>query len=471
MRSWRSSSAILLALISSGEMAAQANASGIKHYNVLFIASDDLNNDIHCFGDPQVKTPNLDRLAARGICFERAYNQFPLSGPSRASLLSGYRPDRTKVMDLKYSVRDRMPEVVTLPQLYRESGYFTFRTGKIFHYGVPNEIGTDGQDDTISWKQRVNPKGRDRIEQDRVTNLTPKRHLGTALAYWATDGPDAELTDAMIAEEAAKTIREHKNEPFFIAAGFFRPHTPYIAPQKYFDMYPPEELVLPEERVDDWENKPSVARFTDPLHWGLSEKERRIALQAYYASITFMDAQLGKLLDALDESGLSNNTIIVFWSDHGYNVGQHGQWMKQSLFEHAARTPLIISVPGMAQDKTCKRTVELLDIYPTLTEICGLQGPADLQGKSLLPLLKNPEAKWDRPAYTQVLRRVDKKEIFGRTVRTERFRYTEWDEGREGVEMYDYETDPNEFNNLAKNPAFASKMRELSGLLDAVDHF
>jgi iduronate 2-sulfatase len=461
---------VLLAFLFLFSFNYQASAQANKKYNVLFVASDDLNNDMQCYGFSFVKTPNLNRLVARGVRFDRAYNQFPLCNPSRASLLTGCRPDVTGVYDLQKKFRDTLPDAVTLPQLFMNNGYVSARVGKIFHYGVPNDIGTNGLDDSVSWNKRVNPKGRDRTEENRLTNLTPDIPLGIALAYWIADGSDDQQTDGMVANEAIRIMEESKDHPFFLAVGFFRPHCPFVAPKKYFDLYPLEKIPLPKENATDWNDKPEAAKWTNPLNWGLDESKRREAVRAYYASISFMDAQVGKLLEALDRLRLTNNTIIVFWSDHGYNVGQHGQWQKQSLFEHSARNPLIIAVPGMTSGKSSGRTVELLDIYPTLAELCGLKAPANLQGKSLVPLLKKPEATWNRPAFTQVRRLLNRqtpneKVIMGRSVRTERWRYTEWNDGKDGLELYDYKTDPDEFINLAKNPKFNSVIKELYSLL------
>ena len=266
-----------------------------KKYNVLFIVSDDLNNDMHCYGNPFVKTPNLDRLAAMAVRFDRAYNQYPLRGPSRASFLTGYRPDITRVSDLETFFRTNLPAAITLPQLFKNNGYYSARVGKIFHMGVPNDIGTNGQDDSVSWNERRNPRGRDKTDQPLVTNLTPKRPPGSALAYLIADGADEEQTDGMVATEAIDMMKKHRDSSFFIAVGFFRPHCPYIAPRKYFDMYPQNEVPLPEERENDWDHKPEAAKFTNPLNWGLDKDQRREALRAYYASITFMDAQVGRL--------------------------------------------------------------------------------------------------------------------------------------------------------------------------------
>lgn len=432
-----------------------------KKYNVLFIAVDDLNNDLGCYGNPVVKSPHIDRLARRGIQFNRAYTQFPLCSPSRSSLLTGYRPDQTRIYELQTHFRKNLPDVVTLPQLFKNNAYFSARIGKIFHYGVPGQIGTDGLDDPISWHQVINPKGRDKVEESKVKNLTPDRPLGSALAWYAADGTDDEQTDGLIANEAVRLLEEKKDEPFFLAVGFFRPHCPYVAPKKYYDLYPLDQIPLPKEKAGDLDDVPEAALFTKPAHWGLGEAERREAQRAYYASISFMDAQVGKLLDALDRLKLTDNTVVVLWSDHGYNVGQHGQWMKQSLFENSARVPLLISVPGGLRGKTSGRTVELVDLYPTLAELCGLPAPTDLAGKSLVPLLKNPNAGWTKPAYSQVRRNT----IFGRSVRTERWRYTEWDEGKAGAELYDHQVDPAEFTNLAQQADYKDRVKELAALL------
>lgn len=430
-------------------------------YNVLFIAVDDLNTDLGAYGNTFVKSPNIDRLAKRGVKFDRAYTQFPLCSPSRSSLLTGQRPDVTKIYELQTHFRKNLPDIVTLPQLFKNNDYYSARVGKIYHYGVPGQIGTDGLDDPQSWDHKVNPKGRDKTEESLVKNLTPDRGLGSALAWRASEGTDEEQTDGMVATEAIKIMTEKKNEPFFLAVGFFRPHSPYVAPKKYFDQYPLDKIPLPKEIANDLDDIPEAALFTKPPHWGLDEPKRREALRAYYATISFMDSQVGRLIDAVDKLKLTGNTIIVLWSDHGYNIGQHGQWMKQSLFENSARVPLIISVPGGTKGKASGRTVELLDIYPTLAELCGLDPKQNLQGKSLTPLLKNPNSIWGKPAYTQVRRG----EIFGRSVRTERFRYTEWDEGKAGVELYDHQKDPEEFTNLAKDNKFIITINEMAALL------
>ncbi|MEJ1238699.1 sulfatase [Chryseolinea sp. T2] len=428
--------------------------------NVLFIAVDDLNNDLGCYGSTVVKSPNIDRLATRGVRFDRAYTQFPLCSPSRSSLLTGRRPDVTGIYELQTHFRKNLPDVVTLPQLFKNNGYHSARVGKIYHYGVPGQIGTNGLDDSVSWSQRINPIGHDKVDEASITNVTPDRGLGSALSWRIENTPDEEQTDGKVATEAIKILEQRKDEPFFLAVGFYRPHTPYVAPSKYFDLYPAERIKLAEEKPNDLDDVPEAALFTKPPHWGVSESDRRNAQRAYYASISFMDAQVGRVLDALDRLKLTDKTIIVLWSDHGYNLGQHGQWMKQSLFENSARVPFIVVAPGYKTRASSARTVELLDIYPTLAELTQLKADG-LEGKSLVKLLEDPKSAWDKPAYTQVRRNT----LMGRSVRTERWRYTEWDEGKAGVELYDHESDPGEFNNLAKDPKYAERIKELSVLL------
>jgi iduronate 2-sulfatase len=438
---------------------------GKKNMNILFIVSDDLNNHLGTYGHPLVKTPNLDRLAKRGVRFDHAYNQYPLCSPSRVSVLTGLRPDTTGVYDLKTLFRDRIPTVTTLPEFFKQNGYFSARVGKIFHYGVPGQIGTDGQDDPRSWNMVVNPSGRDKKEEHLVSNYTPRRGLGSSLSWLEADGSDDEQTDGMVANETVRLIKENKDKPFFIAAGFYRPHCPYIAPKKYFNLYPLHKIKLPAEQADHIKSIPRQAFFTDPLYWGLNEQQRKEVIRAYYASVTFMDAQVGKLLDAVDESGLSQNTIIVFWSDHGYLLSEHGQWKKQSLFEEAARVPLLIAYPGAkGNGKVSERVVELIDLYPTLAKLCGMHPPQYLAGADLTPLLNDPKLKWERPAYTQVLRY--KENVMGRSVRTERWRYTEWGVGVHGAQLYDHKKDPFEYKNLADLPAYTKVREEMRRLLN-----
>jgi uncharacterized sulfatase len=433
--------------------------------NVLFIAVDDMNNDLGCYGHPLVKTPNIDRLAARGVRFDRAYCQFPLCSPSRVSLLTGLRPDTTKIFELRTDFRKQtLPDVVTLPQTFTRNGYYAARVGKIYHYGNPGQIGTDGLDDPASWQHRVNPRGRDKDEEQKITNHTPMRGLGSALAFMAADGTDEEQTDGKVAAETIRLLEQNKDRPFFIAAGFYRPHSPYVAPKRYFDLYPPEKITLPAFTPEQRAKVPPPALASTRPHpyFGATPEQAREAKRAYYATITFVDAQVGKLLDALDRLGLTGKTVVVFWSDHGYHQGEHGLWKKQSLFEESTRVPLIIAAPGQqAKGQASPRTVELVDLYPTLADLAGLEPPGNLHGASLRPLLDNPQAAWARPAYTQVWRGG----VPGHSVRTERWRYTEWGNGKQGAQLYDHGTDPRELTNLADNPKYAGVVEEMKTLV------
>ena len=477
-------STTVLASLTASTVTAQVQNDSYKHLNVLYIMADDLNSDMGSFDDPLVQTPNLDRLRANALRFTGAYCQFPLSGPSRASIMTGYYPEKTRVYDLQTDFRENIPAAVTLPELFKINGYYTARVGKIYHAGVPFDIGGPGLDDAQSWQTTYNPIGIDKTEEHKVHILTPdlvgpKRRIGGSLAYLVTDGPDDLHTDAIGANIAASLIRQHKDEPFFIATGFYRPHTPYVAPRKYFDLYPMEKIQLPYVPKNDWDDKPAAACNTKVRNYNLPSDSLRKAKQAYYAAISFMDAQIGKLLDVLEETGLADKTIIVFQSDHGYHMGDHNLWQKQTLFEHCANTPLIISVPGLTKGRqSTGEIVEFVDIYPTIAEVCQLENvPTNLSGRSFLPLLQNTASQSGKTAYT-MLKRLKYPEgwtlekrlapvsgITGRSIRTSRYRYTEWDEGKLGGELYDYQNDPNEFKNLYNNPVYKSLQDSLRSIL------
>ena len=445
--------------------------------NVLFISIDDLNLDLGCYGKSQMKTPNMDRLASRGVKFDLAYCQYPLCNPSRVSMLTGLRPDTAKVHTLETNFRSTVPDAVTLPQLFRQNGYFTARVGKIFHYGVPREIGTAGKDDPISWDLAINPIGRDKTEEDRLHVLTrgsARGTLGFAMAWLDMDGTDAEQTDGHGVTETIKLLEQAatNNKPFFIGMGFYRPHTPFVATKKWFDLYPKDEVKLPVGPEDDLKDIPDIALNIRPANYGLSESDLCDCVRGYWASVSCLDDQVGQLLKALERLKLSDNTIVVLLSDHGFLLGEHGQWQKQLLFDESARVPLMIYAPSARGNGTnCARPVELLDVYPTLKELCGLPNPPQkLEGRSLLPLLTNPRAASDAAAYCQVTRSRGKgQRLMGYSARTERWRYTEWGiAGKEGIELYDHYSDPREFHNLAGQPAHANTVAEMQKLLATV---
>jgi uncharacterized sulfatase len=445
---------------------ASLRAEDPPRYNVLFIAVDDLNTALGCYGHPLVKSPNIDRLAKQGTRFERAYCQFPLCSPSRTSLLFGLRPDSTGTQDNITVFRTKLPTAVSLPQHFRKHGYFAARVGKIFHYGVPGDIGTSGLDDPKAWEMIVNPSGRDKTDEAKVQNYTPMRNLGAALAFMQADGTDEEQTDARIASEAIRIMERKRDRPFFLAVGFFRPHVPCVAPKKYFEMYPTAKLGLPKDPDDDRKHHPQAAFTVTPPNYGLEEAKLKEFLQGYYAAVTFADAQVGKLLDAVDRLKLNDKTIIVLWGDHGWHLGEHGLWQKMSLFEESAHVPLIVCWPGAkTKGKSSGRVVELLDLYPTLADLCGVTVPKELHGKSLRPLLDDPTATFKEGAFTQVTRGGMNDRFLGRSVRTERWRYTEWDDGKKGVELYDHDSDPKEHKNLADDSKHADTVKKLKELL------
>lgn len=447
--------------------------------NVLFIVSDDLNADLSCYQHGLVHSPNIDRLADRGVRFEKAYCQYPVCNPSRSSFMTGLYPDQTGVLSNQGDFRERHPDLVTLPQMFARNGYFTARVGKIYHYGVPTQIGTPGEDDAASWQHTVNPKGIDKDVEDRIHSLVPGSFGGT-LSWLNVKSTDAQHTDGIGATEAIQLIEKNHpaktGKPFFLAMGFYRPHTPYVAPPHYFDLYPREKIKPVMEKPGDRDDIPLAALHDRRHQRELTVERRKEIIQAYYASVTLMDTQVGRLIDALDRLDLRDNTIIVFLSDHGYHLGAHGLWQKSDLFEGSARVPLIIVDPRrQTAGRSTEALAELVDLYPTLADLCGLQAPDHVQGVSLAPVLDNPAKSIRRHALTVTVSRgyqmhkelpsMKKKRIMGYTIRTPRHRYTEWNAGEYGAELYDYQTDPEEFNNLALSAEKEPLLKRLKAAL------
>lgn len=460
----------LFAVLVAFGVSASDSAEPPRKLNVLFIVADDLNCDLHCYGHKQVQSPNIDALARRGVRFDRAYCQFPLCSPSRSSFLTGRRPNVTQILTNTGGkagpdhphFRDYIPNTLALPQLFRQAGYFVARVGKLYHYGVPNQIGTDGLDDPPSWQQVFNPRGRDKAEEDKIFSLVPGEFGGT-LSWLAAEGTDDEQTDGIGAAQAIKLLEEHKEKPFFLGVGFYRPHTPYVSPKKYFDLYPLDSLELPDLSDDDRSRTPALAfRGFKPEQDTMSDHQRREAMQAYFASISFMDAQMGRVLAALDRLGLAGNTAVVFTSDHGYHTGQHGLWQKMSLFERVARVPLIIAAPGAGGNgRATASLAELVDLYPTLADLCGLKPPDYLDGQSQRPALDDPSRLVKEAAHTQIRYGPNAN---GYSVRTDRWRYTLWNNGRGGEQLYEMHDDSGETHNLAAEPTHAeivSKLKQL----------
>ena len=421
--------------------------------NVLFIAVDDLNNRLGCYGDPVVKSPNIDRLAARGVRFDRAYCQYPLCNPSRTSFLSGRYPEVTKIFGNGTPPRTHLGAIPFLPEHFHANGYFTAKAGKLPHGAF---------DDAVKWDETEAGKGKKRAKKGDDDD-GPAGAVPASVAWKALAVSDEATVDGQTGRTVVKFLEANAGKPFFIAAGFHKPHRPYEAPKKYFADYPADKAVLPQEPADIRKQAPAAAfNGSSAEDVRIPDPQKRDAIAAYHACITFMDAQVGLILDAVDRLKLWDNTVVVFASDHGYHLGEHGgMWRKMSLFEESARVPLVIAVPGK-KPGVCPRTVELLDLCPTLCQLCGLTPPAGQQGKSLVPLLDDPAAAWERPALTVVTHG----KVLGRSLRTERYRYTEWGpNGKDGVELYDHDADPKEYRNLAADPAKASTVADLKSRL------
>jgi arylsulfatase A-like enzyme len=451
--------------------------------NILFIISDDLDCRIGCYGDPVAKTPNIDRLAARGVRFERAYCQYPLCNPTRSSVLSGRYPTTTGVLDNDTWLLLQAGQQ-TLPDFFAAHGYTVEQFGKIHHHpnrGLkPGEPKPEpkGKGKKLAWftpEERARQQAEDPEYWDK--HHSPYRNLvcTNAVQYaWANEyGPlpaDDRGPDALFADKAIASMRKLAADakPFFLAIGFLKPHVPLKAPKEFFDLYDPAAMQLPPDFDTEPRVIPGVPRDEFRQNIDLytarpfSATEAREAMRAYYACTSYMDAQLGRLLDELEKLGLSRNTIIVLWGDHGWHLSEKGMWAKGTLFEVSARGPMIIADPRRkSAGRASPRTVQYLDMYPTLADLCGLPRPKQLEGASLRPLLDNPGAAWDRPAYTVQVRGW----FIGRSVRTERWRYTEWDEGRRGAALYDHAADPHEMRNLAADPAHKKTVVQLQTLL------
>jgi arylsulfatase A-like enzyme len=435
-------------------------AAGKPRPNVLFIAIDDLNNWVGCLGGhPDTRTPNIDRLAARGVLFTQAHCAAPLCNPSRASLLTGLRPSATGVYTNAQPFRSSTlgRDAVTLPQHMRESGYRVLGAGKIFHGGFP---------DPPSWDEyfpsRTTTQPPDPLPPGRPLNGIPN----TGHFDWGPlDVPDDAMGDYKVATWVGEQLHKKHDRPFFLGCGMFRPHLPWYVPRKYFDLFPADKVTLPNVKDDDLDDVPPIGRkFAKPdrdhkkvIQYG----QWRKAVQGYLASIHFMDTCLGRVIDALDDSPYAKDTAVVLWSDHGWHLGQKLHWRKFALWEEATHNVLAMIAPGITgPGARCSRTVSLLDVGPTIMDLCGVGRVPDQDGVSLRPLLRNPQARWDRPAVTTYLRG-------NHSVRDERWRYIHYSDGTE--ELYDHRQDPLEWNNLAIKPGHEEIKRRLSRWLPATN--
>jgi uncharacterized sulfatase len=437
-----------------------------QRLNVVLMVSDDLNTQLGCYGQKLAKTPNLDALAATGVRMDRAYCQFPHCNPSRASFLTSLRPRSTRVTNNEDNLYANLPDVVTLPRWFREHGYATARCGKIFHLGIPS--GLESMDDPRGWDFGTEFKSEQPYPKARPSSVKVPRGRKEGFDWKEIPVEDDELVDGDHTRTAIEWLgKRDKTKPFLLAVGFHRPHLPFVAPAKYFDLYPFDHITLPHEPSDDIADIPEPARNGAVPGYAVqaNPEQRRAAIRAYLATVSYMDAQVGRLMGALRESGELDKTIVIFISDHGWHLGEHQLWHKRSVFEEGARVPFIIQAPGMkANGQASGSLVELLDLFPTLCDLTGVEAPPKLEGKSLRPVLMDPAAVLHEGAVTEA-RRGKSAEFFGRSVRTTRWRYTEWNGGRDGAELYDHDSDPGEFTNLAAKPEHQATIQSLRAIL------
>lgn len=456
------------------ENKAQAAAIPQKRPNILFIAVDDLKPELGCYGASHIKSPNIDRIAKAGMVFHRAYCQQAVCGPSRASVMTGARPDTTKVWDLKTHFRKALPDVVTLGQHFKQHGYFVQGMGKIYHGSL---------DDAATWSVPWQSPDAPTYALSEANPKKGKTGLNSrGPAFEAADVPDETFADGKLADLAVSALRDlsEKEEPFFLAVGFVKPHLPFVAPKKYWDLYDPSEIKLATNKfrpVDapDYAVVPGaeLRNYRGIPQGAVPDELARQLKHGYYASISYSDAQIGKLLDELDRLGLAKDTAVILWGDHGFKLGEHAAWCKHTNTEDDARAPLLLSVPGMRNSGTrTDALVEFVDIYPTLSELAGLPLPAHLEGTSLLPLLDDPQRSWKSAAFSQYPRSSGGKNMMGYSMRTKDHRFTLWVDRKDhskvaAPELYDHRTDPQENQNLAAKPENAELVEELSAQLRA----
>jgi len=486
-----------MACVLSGENFAER---GAKKKNVLFIAVDDLRPELGCYGKRQIISPNIDKLAQEGMLFEYAYCQEAVCAPSRNSLLTGLRPDTIKCYDLVTHFREHKPNAVTLPEYFKNHGYHCESMGKIFH---PQFEAHAKLADRQSWsvpewygpiRYYYSPEGvkvaREIYQTSRGKKIDDSdewtHHFVQGLATEAPEIEDNIPHDGQVAEKAIRRLRELKNKPFFLGVGFIKPHLPFVAPKKYWDMYDESEIKLADNPVAPT-NVPPIAmhnseelrlQYVDiPKEGPIPDELARRLIHGYYACVSYVDAQIGRVIDELDRLGLRDDTIIVLWGDHGWHLGEQGLWCKHTNFENATRAPLIISAPTQkTKGQHCNKLVEFVDIYPTVCELAELAVPKELEGVSLKPLLENPEREWKSAVFSQyprpgLLCHDPEKMVMGYSMRTKRYRYTEWIQlksgRRVGGELYDHEKDPEENVNVIDKEEYAGVVKKLKKRMKA----
>jgi len=428
-----------------------------KKKNVLFIIVEDLKNIMGCYGNPLVKAPNIDRLSRRGLRFDRAYCQYPVCNPSRSSFMTGLRVGTVGVYENVTPWTKNIGHVMTMPRFFKDNGYHTIRMNKVFH-------GTGVHDDPGAWSEMYD------MGTSKLGHTGEKRNLTNGVVPWcswlAANGTDEDQQDGVITSKAIELLKQKRERSFFIAIGLAKPHDPFDAPKKYFDVYSLDELmppVLPENRYPEQE-------YTIQSGWKesfdkFSLRDEKEYLRAYYACTTFVDAQIGRIMDTLDKQDLWKDTVVLFIGDHGYNLGEHDWWNKNVLFEDSCRVPMIAVIEGETKPATsCGELIELVDLFQTLADLCGLRAPKNLEGLSFKPLLSNPCQRWKKAAFSQVRRRGG---LNGMSIRTKRWRYIEWQQKGKVMarELYDHASDPDEYRNLAELEEFTGICRELNKLL------
>jgi uncharacterized sulfatase len=440
-----------------------ATAAAAEKLNVLLIIADDLRDTVGCYGNTAVKTPNIDALAARGVRFDRAYAQYPICNPSRTSFLTGLRCEQTGVVGNAVMFRSRLPDIVTLPQMLRAQGWYAASYGKVFHVGeAAGEIREGWMDVGRSWDegQMFRPTAAGVVIEGR--NLT-----GGKLKWceWGmTAGADDDQPDGQTAQHAIATIEKNvaAGKPWMVAAGFHRPHDPFISPKKYFDLYPPGSLTVHQDPAGVSPGRPMTmpgGAFKEAFD-AFTDVERGEFLRAYYAGVSFTDAQVGRLMATMDRLKLWDRTVVIFTGDNGYHHNERGWWNKNTLFERSCRVPVIVAAPGASRGGVCHSLVELVDFYPTVADYLGVTPPHVLAGASLRPLLENPAGAGREAAFSLVTRGPNR---YGQAVRTDRWRYVKWSDGT--AELYDEQGDPEENHDVSDAPDNAKVIAELTALL------
>ncbi len=445
-------------------------------YNVLFIISDDLRPELGTYGTPQIQTPNIDKIAKNGTRFDNAYTQYPVCNPSRTSFLTGKYPTQTGIMNNNDYFRRKFPDIVTLPQYFKNNGYATLRSGKIFHGGIDDQIswteGGEPTDPAITERGKNLPQ-QPTTKQDPDNAILPEDKPGSTKSnnsdrILVLDGDGESHGDYKAANRAINFLEKYKDKPFFLALGLVKPHSPPTAPKKFFDLYDVNKIPLPVDfgttpKALEGSPEISIAPRNADLFIGRESTPElsREMKRAYWASVSFMDAQVGRVMEALEKNGLKDNTIVVFFGDHGYHLGEKGKWSKAySLYEIGLRVPLIIAVPN-GKNQSNQQVVELIDLYPTLADLCGLPIPKNIEGESLKALLKNPKKKSDKIAYSV----TEYRKSIGKSVRTDKWHYVEWDEGKSGAMLFEHPKDNLELKNLAQDAKYAKVVAEMKVLL------